>query len=125
LVTLLGNAAAYQIVLGDFEEARSFARESLTLAREVQAWLLVASAVQHLAAVALHKGDARTAARLIGWVNARIKAIDEERQNTEQQEYDALIAGLQNALSLEQSGAFTAEGGLLNEDAACEEALRV
>jgi tetratricopeptide (TPR) repeat protein len=125
LVTLLGNAAAYQVVLGDFDEALTCARESITLAREAQAWQAVAFGVQHLAAVAFRKGDPRTAARLIGWVDARIKAIDEGRQTTEKQEYNSLIAGLQNALSSEQFGAFTSEGALLNEDAACEEALRV
>lgn len=125
LATLLCNAAAYNVALGEFDEARTVAQDSLRAAREEQARQVVAFVVQHLAAVALHNGDLRSAARLIGWCDAYLKAIDEIRQSTEQTEYDQLVADLQKALSAEQFRSLLAEGAMLSEDAACEEALRV
>lgn len=125
LLTCLGNAAAYQVSLGEFEQARACARESLMVAREAQAWQNAAFNVQHLGAVALHNGDFRTAARLIGWTDARLKAIDEIRQTTEQAEYDRMIADLRAGLTAEQFDSFHAEGSMLTENAAYEEALSV
>jgi hypothetical protein len=95
------------------------------LAREAQSWQTAAFDVQHLAAVALRKGDLRTSARLIGWCDARLKVIDEIRQPTEQREYEQIAGDLQKVLSPEQYQAFAAEGSMLTEDAAYEEALRV
>jgi predicted ATPase len=125
LVTLLGNASAYHARLGEFDQARSSARESIMLGREAQAWQNNAFGIQHLAVVALHNGDARTAARLIGWVDARIKAIDEIRQTTEQNEYEELLPVLQSALGAERCQSHMSEGAMLTEEAAYEEALRV
>lgn len=125
LTTLLSNAAAYYLVLDDFDQARDFSKEAVTLSRETQAPQNVAFAVQHLAVVALHDGDLRGAARLIGWVDARIRQIDEARQPAELREYEPLISNLQKNLSTEQFQSFVAEGAMLSEDAACEEALQV
>jgi tetratricopeptide (TPR) repeat protein len=125
IVLALANAAAYHVALGQFDEARTSARESLTLLREAQAPSLVAAAIEHLAAVALHNGDARTAARLLGWSDAYMKAIDEARQTTEQREYEELVAALQIALGPEQLQTLLAEGAMMTEDATYEEALRV
>jgi tetratricopeptide (TPR) repeat protein len=122
---LLCNAAAYNVALGKFDDARATGRESLTTARETQSWQMVPFSVQHLAAVALHDGHLYIAARLIGWCDAYLKAIDEVRQPTEQIEYDRILSGLQNALTDEEFQSFRAEGAMLTEDAACEEALRV
>lgn len=125
LVTLLSNAAAYEALLGDFERARINAREGLTLGRETQNIQSATFAVQHLASVALGKGDLRTAARLIGWCNARLEAIDEIRQETELLEYERLTGGLGTELGQEKLQVLLAEGAMLTEDAAYEEALHV
>jgi predicted ATPase/class 3 adenylate cyclase len=125
LVMALSNAAAYHIALQEFDQARACAHESLEVARGARSWQTAAFAVQHLAAVALHDGDLRTAARLIGWCDARLKAIDEIRQETEQQEYDPLMSELRCALTPEQFAAFIAEGSMLTDDAAYDTALRV
>ena len=125
LTTLLGNSAAYYSALGQFDEARTCARESITLGREIQAPQSIAFSIQHLAAVALHHGNLSSAARLIGWVDERIKQIDEVRQPTEQHEYDRVIAGLRETLTPEEFQSFTSEGAMLSEDAAYEQALRV
>jgi hypothetical protein len=121
----LCNAAAYNVALGKFDEARALGRDSLNDARETQSWQMVPFSVQHLAAVALHDGHLYIAARLIGWCDSYLKAIDEVRQSTEQIEYDRIISGLQNGLTSEEFQSFTSEGAMLSEDAACEEALRV
>jgi tetratricopeptide (TPR) repeat protein len=125
IVTNLGNCAAYHNSIKQFDDARACAHESLMLARDAQSWQTAAFDVQHLAMVALHKGDAHAAARLLGWVDARLRAIDEMRQSTEQREYLELTASLQQALSEAQLQAFLAEGALLPDDAAMEEALRI
>jgi tetratricopeptide (TPR) repeat protein len=125
LVTLYANKAAYHLLLNEVDEARESARQSLSLAREAQSWQTAAFDVQHLAEVALRKGDLRTAARLIGWCDARLKVIDEIRQPTEQHEYEQIMEDLQKALSPEKVQSLSAEGSMLSEDAAYEEALRV
>jgi len=125
LLMSLSNAAAYHVSFGNFDKAREFARESAMLARGAESWQTAAFAVQHLSAVALHNGDVRTATRLLGWCDARLKAIDEARQETEQQEYQKLIAELQDKLTPEAFQSFVAEGAMLSGDSAYEEALRV
>jgi predicted ATPase len=125
LANLLGNAAAYHNALGQADDARACARESLVLSRELQIWQNVVFDTQHLAEVALHSGDLRTAARLAGWSDARLKAIDELRQATEQHRWDELMAGLRAGLTPEQFDSYFAEGAMLTEDAACAEALCV
>jgi len=125
LVTALANSAAYHVSLREMTEACACARESLMLARDAQSWQTAAFDVQHLAAVSLHKGNLRTAARLVGWCDTRLKFIDEIRQPTEQREYEELTDALDAALPKEQRDSFATEGAMLTEEAAYEEALRV
>ncbi len=69
------NAAAYHLVLREIDEAKREARVALALARSTQADVQSFFAIQHLAAVAVLEGDAERAARLRGYVDARLGAL--------------------------------------------------
>ncbi|MDQ2872540.1 MAG: hypothetical protein M3R35_05380, partial [Candidatus Eremiobacteraeota bacterium] len=84
LTVQLMNSAAYNIWLGNFQEARDRARESMGICQEIQDHLDIPICIQHLAYVAAETGDARVAARLTGFADARFIQIDEPRQGTEQ-----------------------------------------
>jgi tetratricopeptide (TPR) repeat protein len=97
LTGALSNCSAYLVALARFEEARSFAREALALAREASFDAHVAWALQHLAAIAALRasdcpadplGDRQSAARVLGFVDARFAQLESGRQYTEQQEYE-------------------------------------
>jgi predicted ATPase/class 3 adenylate cyclase len=118
------NAAVYRIALGDFTGARTAAREGLRVARLVQVSLLSASALQHLALLAALESDAQNAARLTGYVEARFKELDMEREITEKWSYEKLLAALRERLSDTAIAAFGREGAAWSEDRAVEEALK-
>lgn len=122
----LTNMAAYLIAMDCFDDARTHALEALRLARDVNFIVLAVYVLQHFAAVgALQQyGDAsrqklnrERAAMLLGFVNARLRALEAGREYTEQQEYDRI----RKALRKELGGRFDAVmalGAEWNEDEA-------
>ena len=104
----LSNMAAYLVALDCFDDARAHASRALTAARDVKATVLTAFVLQHLAAVgtlqrysdkqAAEDGRGR-AAMLLGYVDARLKALDARREYTEQQEYERVIFALRDAFA--------------------------
>lgn len=64
-------------------------------------------------------------ARLRGYVDARLAALEAVREYTEQQEYDKMLAVLHDALSETDCTTLMVEGGGWNEDQAITEALLV
>jgi tetratricopeptide (TPR) repeat protein len=127
---LLYNMAAYLTALGRFEEAHAYAREALSYAREEQAEADVAFTVQHLAAIGALRPAAPAdslmrSARLLGFVDARLAALDTCREYTEQAEYEKVGARLREALGGESVVALFGEGKLWNEDRAVQEAQAV
>ena len=118
------NSIAYRVALGDLEGATISAREALHLARRSQFYLTSAWALQHFALVLTLRGDVRKAARLLGYVNARLKEQGREREATEKWSYDKLIAALEQHLSADETGSLAAEGAAWSEDQAVEEALK-
>ena len=119
------NIAAYRVAAGDLDGAREAAREGLRLARQVQAALFIAGALQHLALILALRGEVDDAAQLIGYVNARLKELGNERETTEKWGYDKLLAALHEHLSDAQIEKLGAEGEAWSEDQAVEEALNV
>lgn len=120
----LSNAAAYLIALGRYDEARANAREALALASGDKNALWVAFAMQHLAAIAALQGDGARAARLLGFIDARLAELEHQREHTEAQEHQRIITALRSTFD---NGAFEgllAEGRSWNEDRAIEEAAR-
>ena len=123
LVVLLANTAAYLIELGDYARARGLAREALDRAHEAQLEMVVACAMQHLAAVsALHDPSddraSRLAARLIGFVDARLDALGAGRAPTEVHEREVLLAALERSLHRAALEPLLAAGAMLTPDEA-------
>jgi predicted ATPase/class 3 adenylate cyclase len=128
------NNAAYLIALGRYGEARTAAREALTLARDLQYEVYVVFALQHLAAFAGLRpceddaralGERARAARLLGYADARLAALQAAREYTEQQEYDKLLPALRNGLGDDELAKFMTEGSTWSEDRAVNEAMLV
>ncbi|MFZ0031367.1 MAG: tetratricopeptide repeat protein [Candidatus Cybelea sp.] len=114
----LCNMAAYLIALDCFDDARSHATRALAAASDVKATVLTAYILQHFAAVGILQGasDAKRsdslehAAMLIGFVDARLGALKAQREFTERQEYDRVLAAIgdrfgEGALELAALGA--------------------
>jgi predicted ATPase/class 3 adenylate cyclase len=129
----LSNATAYLVALGRFEEARELGREALGAARAAQFHAVVAWALQHLAAVgalarttkAQRREERERAGRLLGYVDGCLTALGAPRDYTEQQEYDAMLPALRNALGEEKLAMLLNEGGGWNEDQAADEAMLI
>lgn len=130
----LANMAAYLIALGRFDEARVTARESIFWGGMARADVEIAIALQHLGAIAVYRQAAggaasaeelSAAARLVGFVDARLGAYEIARQYTEQHEYDMLVEMLRSQLGTQTFEALCNDGRLWSEDAALEAALRI
>ncbi|HLW37535.1 MAG TPA: tetratricopeptide repeat protein [Candidatus Eremiobacteraceae bacterium] len=130
VINLLYNIAAYLTALERYDDARTHAREALQLARQEQAEADVAFTLQHLAAIgALHATDDDTsrlrAARLLGFVDARLASLDSAREYTEQLEYERMRSALHEALDAERLDKLIEEGRHWNEERAITEALAI
>ncbi len=132
----LVNIAGYLVALTRYDEARAHAREALELARELELETIAVSAIQHLAAVAALKPQSEvertsqvraTGARLTGFVDARLDALQIERESdyTEQQEYDRVLAALRGWTTDENLADLMASGAAMNVERAIEEALTI
>jgi tetratricopeptide (TPR) repeat protein len=124
LVFDLCNVSAYMIALSRFADASAFALEALDLARRLHVHMGATVAFQRLAAIAavrtVNDADARqslrqTAARLIGFVDARMAATHARRDYTEQQEYEKAIQRLTAALGEERVADLRSEGAQWSE----------
>jgi predicted ATPase len=131
---LLSNTAMFFVALGCHEAARARAREGLLLARELQTDVIVAVAMQHLAAVAAlrpcggaaaESADRRRSARLVGFVDVLLAQLECVRAFGEQREYDTVLSTLRETLGAEPLETSMAEGLLWNLDQAVREALSV
>jgi hypothetical protein len=71
------------------------------------------------------RDDAIAAARLIGFVDARFRALEYKRETTEKWGYEKLMAALRAQLSGTQIEQLESEGAEWSEDQAVEEALKV
>jgi hypothetical protein len=71
------------------------------------------------------RSDVDAAARLIGYVNARLDALEYEREPTEKWGYAKLTAALRMHRSEAEVEKLAAEGASWSEDHAVEEALEV
>ncbi len=129
----LRNIAAYLIALKDYSEARAFSREALVASRDRQYEIGIAWTLQHFAAIAAFRpADAKhasedrlRAARLLGYVDARLRELESLREYTEQQEYDATILVLNDVLGAAALSKFMADGSAWDEDRAVAEAMLI
>jgi len=121
----LSNQAAYLTASQRNGEARSAALEAVQIAFDGRLESLTAWLVQHLAAASYSSGDKATAARLLGWVDGRVKTVEAEREYTEQQEYEKLMATMRLDFGESQLKELFEEGRLWKEEQAIAEAQRM
>jgi predicted ATPase/class 3 adenylate cyclase len=112
------NVAAYRIATGDVVGARAAARAALARARRERHRILATIALQHLATVEALSGDARRAARLLGYVDAAYLRDGLAREGTERLAYGTLTAALRKRLSQADIDALAADGAQLGESEA-------
>jgi predicted ATPase len=120
---VLCNLAAYSLALDRIDDARTFAREGLEMARGQHAPDLVSLAVQHLASVAVACGEAERAVRLLGYVDAQFAKLGVHRDTSELFTYDRLRQSLAGSFGAEQIQVLLDDGASLDEERAVEEAL--
>jgi predicted ATPase/class 3 adenylate cyclase len=130
LVTAHVNLAAYQLARAHYDEAKTAGRKALAVTRETESNVACAFAVQHLGAVSALSTDAgddarARAARLLGYVDARLAALGAVREYTERREYDAALDALRGAFGEEQLGTLMLEGSAWTEERAVAEAMAV
>jgi len=119
----LMNEAAYRLVLGDIEGARTAARSALAIAHRVQSAMTAALSIGHLAAVAAMRGDPRSAARLGGYVQGWYRNEDYAVGATERATGELLAAALRVHLNDGEIAALIALGENLTQAQAMSEAL--
>jgi len=128
----LCNVAAYLVALGRYDEACPPAREALVLAHSLHSEVMVLFAMQHLAAVGTSRSsesaeasreNRKRAARLIGYIDMRLAAVDALREYTEQREYESTISALE--IALDGLPELINQGRAWSEDRAMSEAMAV
>jgi tetratricopeptide (TPR) repeat protein len=128
----LCNITAYLIALRRYEDAQTSAREGLAAACDARWEAGVVWGLQHLAAIAALRPaddaehvreDRLRGARLLGYVDVRVDAIEGLRQYTEQQERDKMLGALRDALGEDQLATLMDEGATWTELQAVATAL--
>jgi hypothetical protein len=133
LANALCNMAAYLVALERYDEARTAARDGLAAACDAQLEMDVALSLQHLAASVALRPNVETQSReqvaratcLLGYVDARVAALEALREYTEQQEYDKMLFALRDRLGEDDFAKQIAEGSTWSEDHAVAEARLV
>jgi predicted ATPase/class 3 adenylate cyclase len=131
--TYLSNLAAYLIAANRWQDARLRAAESLTHGLALRADIDIIFVLQHFAAIAALRPaegaaaaeDRKRATALLGYADAQLAARDGSREETEQQEYDRVIAVLRKALGADEYGRLMEEGRNWSEERAIAEARQV
>jgi predicted ATPase len=131
IINDLLNICAYEIALGNFDDARAFGLEAIALGLRNEADVFLVVALQHMAAIAAlqpwqeaaqHIKRQKLAARLLGFVEGRMAALNVRRGHTEQQEYDATMAALHAELDTPEIERLSEEGAGWNEERAIAQA---
>src|SRR5579872_3086145 len=112
------NLAAYNIASGDYDAALRAAREGLKCALQEQHALGIAIVLQHFAQLAAIRGDAREGARLLAYVDARLRSLSNEREYTEKWCLEKLMIELRRTLDDSEIERLAAEGAAWTEDRA-------
>ena len=102
--------------LDDMDGARRFYQEGLALALEVADRSLILSVVEGMAGVVLNEGDAASAARLMGSVDAMREAMGSSRPLNLQQEFEADTARVRQMLGNGLYEALWAEGAAMERE---------
>lgn len=119
------NAAAYLLAMQRWNEGWHAAREGLELALRLDSLMPGTWAIGHLAEIAAEFGDARLAARLLGFTDAAYAKTGSAREPTEQRGYDRALERVCAELPLEQLRPVLAQGAALEFELAAAEAATV
>lgn len=120
----LGNLTSYLLGAGKVEEARLTAFSGLHEARALGWLAAVVRVVEHLALIALLRGDVDRAARLFGFTVAFYAQGSASREYTEQTTYDRLVDVLRRRLSDERRDQLMSEGARWTEQQAIDAAMQ-
>jgi predicted ATPase/DNA-binding SARP family transcriptional activator len=115
------DLAAYRIALGQYPRAATDVLKALAILRNAHNNYQVAVALQHVALIEAMSGNASTAARLVGYVDAYLAAHSIRRQSKELGERERLEATLRSQLAESAYEALLREGAALSEEEAIEE----
>lgn len=118
LATQLANFASYLGAAGELDDATAAAWEAIEIAAPLGAEMFVAAPAQVLALVFAHRGDARRAAELLGFVDAAYDRLGATRQPTEAMVKKILIERLRARLDEPAIAQSVARGRDLTMDAA-------
>lgn len=121
-ITILNSIAAYHIALEQYDDAGSAAERALSLSRDREP-LGFCLSLQHLATVAAARGMTATAARLLGFVDARLDRESYERNEAERRAHARLRTLVANAVEPCAVPALVALGAAYDDDSAATEAL--
>lgn len=132
VATALDSLAIYLAALERYDEAADCAQEALNVAREYRLDTLGAYALQRFGVIAArrpqilaeYKSTAYTrAARILGFVDARLAAAGSTRQYPNKREYDLVLALLRDAMGTAEVNKLMAAGATMTEAQAVAEAL--
>jgi predicted ATPase/class 3 adenylate cyclase len=118
------QSATYCIALGAPDAARSEALDGLHWAKRAQNETQILHAIQLLAFTTALGGGAERAARLVGFVGAKYKELDEPLDATGRWSWDKLSGSLRSQLVEIKLNALAAEGAAWSDDQAVDEALK-
>jgi tetratricopeptide (TPR) repeat protein len=125
----LNTMSACRVSLADYGGAEAYARESLAFSRELRSSAHVARALQRLGVVAALRPQgapdrrAECAARLFGFVDARLADLGSPRVPFDQREYERAMTLLRDTMSSDQLACFMDAGAAMSEEQAIDEAL--
>jgi hypothetical protein len=128
VVAGLNDMSLYLIALDRYDDAAPRAREALALARETQLDVGAVHALQHLAVLAIlqrRTSEYEKAARILGFVGARLAAAGSSMDDEFKAERDRALVVLREALGADAAVNRMAEGTALNEEYAFEEAATI
>jgi tetratricopeptide (TPR) repeat protein len=116
---LLGNLGNYYLALGDDDSAASFTRDALAMALDVGDEWQALCCLDTCIRVANGRGEAETAARLLGYVEGRLSVLKLPRQPLDHKLMTGVAADIRVALGAEPTELLLMEGRSLS----CERML--
>ena len=130
----LSNIAGYLIAIDRWNDARTHAREALSLACEHPGGYNALWALQHLAAVAAlrdsaskpaARNDICKAAMLLGFIEARLPRLDAFREFSEQREFERIRARLLDEVGVAELERLLTAGGAMTDELAIASAFEL
>ena len=124
LASSLCRCSGFWIALGRVDEGKAYAFEALQAARDAQSEKDLVLSLQHLSAVAtLTKSDFRSAARLLGFVEARFAHVQLKRDYSAEQERNRLLSVLNEEIP--DLDVLMTDGARWSENKAIAEAMGI